>query len=57
MSERVLLADGGWREVFNSDASAYGGDNVGNAGATLTAQGGLLTLALPANGVLLLRRQ
>jgi len=32
---RVPFA-GTWREVFNSDAAAYGGGNVGNAGAVST---------------------
>jgi len=27
---------GNWREIFNSDASIYGGSNVGNAGAVST---------------------
>jgi hypothetical protein len=29
------LQSGGWGKAFNSDAAIYGGDNVGNAGATL----------------------
>jgi 1,4-alpha-glucan branching enzyme len=32
------LSDGGWHEIFNSDAAVYGGDNVGNGGATLQAR-------------------
>jgi len=32
---RVPFA-GNWREIFNSDASIYGGSNVGNAGAVST---------------------
>src|SRR5262249_20172447 len=34
------LPSGGWQERFNSDAAAYGGDNVGNAGGTLSANDG-----------------
>lgn len=46
------LPDGGWKEIFNSDASIYGGSNTGNASATLTSKNGSLTMALPANGTL-----
>ncbi len=38
------LSDGRWREIFNSDAAAYGGSGLGNDGA-LTALGGALTRA------------
>jgi 1,4-alpha-glucan branching enzyme len=41
---------GAWREVFNSDAAAYGGTNVGNAGlveARAIDTGGELSLTLP----------
>ena len=34
---RVPFA-GNWREVLNSDAAAYGGSNVGNAGAVATGR-------------------
>jgi len=50
------LAGGGWREVFNSDAARYGGDNVGNAGATLHPDGDRLDVVVPANGFVVLRR-
>jgi 1,4-alpha-glucan branching enzyme len=41
---------GKWREIFNSDAAAYGGTNVGNAGgvtAIETGSGGELVLTIP----------
>jgi 1,4-alpha-glucan branching enzyme len=50
------LGDAGWTEVFNSDAQAYGGWNVGNGGATLLARGGSLNLIVPASGVVVLRK-
>jgi 1,4-alpha-glucan branching enzyme len=50
------LSDGRWREVFNSDAPAYGGGGLGNGGA-LDAVGGALTVRLPANAVVVLQRQ
>lgn len=52
----ALLPDGAWREIFNSDSAAYGGDNVGNAGATLNSTGGFLSLVVPACGFVVLAR-
>jgi 1,4-alpha-glucan branching enzyme len=45
------LGRGSWREIFNSDAQIYGGNNVGNLGAALSGQNGLLEVIIPANGV------
>ena len=50
------LPDGQWRELFNSDAAIYGGDNVGNLGADLPAGGGRIQLRVPANAVLILQK-
>jgi 1,4-alpha-glucan branching enzyme len=44
------LPAGGWREIFNSDASFYGGDDVGNDGATIQVTGGHINAVIPANG-------
>jgi 1,4-alpha-glucan branching enzyme len=44
------LPQGGWQEVFSSDAAAYGGDNVGNGGATLRIDGGKINVLIPARG-------
>ena len=49
-TESWRLPDGEWREVFNSDASLYGGNNTGNGGAALSATNGRIQVALPANG-------
>jgi 1,4-alpha-glucan branching enzyme len=54
--QHPALADAGWREVFNSDAARYGGDNVGNLGATLRAASGTLEAVVPANGFVILER-
>jgi 1,4-alpha-glucan branching enzyme len=54
--------DGFYREVLNSDAEAYGGSNVGNAGGVRTdavrshGREHSLLLTLPPLGVVLLRR-
>jgi 1,4-alpha-glucan branching enzyme len=50
------LADGQWRELFNSDAAIYGGANVGNFGADLPAGNGRIRLRLPANGLVVLEK-
>jgi 1,4-alpha-glucan branching enzyme len=50
------IGDAGWTEMFNSDAAAYGGSNVGNAGATLIGSNGALNVILPAAGLVVLRR-
>jgi 1,4-alpha-glucan branching enzyme len=44
------LPAGGWREMFNSDAAAYGGDNIGNSGATLQVNTGQINAVIPAHG-------
>lgn len=51
------LPAGGWREAFNSDAGIYGGDGVGNFGAVVPVSDGRIQLRLPANGLLILRRE
>ena len=51
------IPDGGWKEIFNSDAAVYGGQNVGNFGATISASGGSLTATIPANGFVVLVKQ
>jgi 1,4-alpha-glucan branching enzyme len=51
------LPDGLWREVFNSDATAYGGQGLGNFGADIPAGGGRFQALVPANGVLVFQKQ
>lgn len=50
------IANGRWRESFNSDARSYGGDNVGNYGATIQADGVGLSIVVPSNGVVVFQR-
>lgn len=50
------IADGAWREVLNSDAQQYGGWGVENPG-TLRSTGGVFSPRVPANSVLVFRRQ
>lgn len=50
------LPDGLWREVFNSDASIYGGNDIGNFGADVPTVNGRLQSRIPANGFLVFQR-
>ncbi|HEX4353568.1 MAG TPA: alpha amylase C-terminal domain-containing protein, partial [Polyangiales bacterium] len=51
-SEEARLPSGLWREVFNSDASEYGGWGIGNYGADVSAEDGRFQARLPACGLL-----
>jgi len=53
-ADSYRLPDGGWKEVFNSDADVYGGTNIGNAGAVIPSLNGSLTMTIPANGLVVL---
>ena len=50
------VADGMWREVFNSDAALYAGWNDGNGGADLPSSSGRFTAVLPRAGFVVFRR-
>ena len=52
-TDAARLADGAWSELFNSDAAIYGGNNIGNFGATLYAANGRIEMRIPANGLLI----
>lgn len=53
--QHPALADGRWREVFNSDAPVYGGRGLFNPGDLDTAHG-TFTAVLPANAILVFER-
>ncbi|MFA4902411.1 MAG: alpha-amylase family glycosyl hydrolase [Desulfobaccales bacterium] len=53
--QNVRIADGQWREIFNSDATAYGGSGLANQGLIPSA-GGVFTVRVPANSVLVFQR-
>lgn len=55
--ENSQLSNGLWQEIFNSDAQAYGGNNIGNSGATIPSNNSSLNLVIPANGVIVLQKQ
>ena len=50
------LPDGAWREIFNSDATVYGGNGIGNFGADIPAAGGRFQARLPAAGFLVFQK-
>jgi 1,4-alpha-glucan branching enzyme len=55
---QVPLPEGNWKEVFNTDAEVYGGNNVGNGGGVVTSRPGQpASLTLPAGGTLVLKKQ
>ncbi len=57
--EKDLLAipNAGWKEVFNSDAAIYGGQNIGNSGAIIFSGYGSIITNIPANGFVIFARQ
>ncbi|CAH1209304.1 1,4-alpha-glucan branching enzyme [Candidatus Nitrotoga sp. BS] len=57
--EKDLLAipDAGWKEIFNSDAAIYGGQNRGNGGASIPSNQGRLNVIVPANSFVVLVKQ
>jgi 1,4-alpha-glucan branching enzyme len=57
--EKDLLAipNAGWKEIFNSDAAIYGGQNMGNSGATILSNQGCLNIIIPANGFVVFAKQ
>ena len=50
------LRNGSWREVFNSDASSYGGNGVGNLGAIISSNNNRINATIPANGFVVFQR-
>ncbi len=55
--DQLAIPDGDWKEIFNSDASVYGGHNTGNGGAVIPSSRGRLNTKIPANGFVVLARQ
>ena len=52
-TDAARLPSGPWQEVFNSDATEYGGRGTGNWGAAIPAVNGRFSMRLPANGLLI----
>jgi 1,4-alpha-glucan branching enzyme len=56
--EKDLLAIpyANWKEIFNSDAAIYGGQNIGNGGSVIPSSQGRLNVVVPAAGFLVFAR-
>jgi 1,4-alpha-glucan branching enzyme len=57
LKDLLGIPNAGWKEIFNSDAAGYGGQNVGNAGATIGSDQGRITLVIPATGFVVVVKQ
>jgi 1,4-alpha-glucan branching enzyme len=55
--DALAIPDAGWKEIFNSDAAIYGGQNVGNSGAVLPSSQARLSVVIPANGFVVFVKQ
>ncbi len=55
--DSLAIPAGLWKEVFNSDAAAYGGWNVGNLSAILPSSPGRLNVVIPASGFVVFVKQ
>jgi 1,4-alpha-glucan branching enzyme len=57
--EKDLLAipNAAWKEIFNSDAAVYGGQNMGNSGAVIPSNQGRLNVVIPASGFVVFVKQ
>ena len=51
------IPGGSWKEIFNSDAAAYGGKNVGNMGGIIGSTPGQINCVIPAAGFVVLVKQ
>ncbi len=51
------IPNAGWKEIFNSDAAIYGGQNIGNAGATIPSSQCCLNVVIPASGLVVFVKQ
>ena len=54
--ESSRLGNGLWREIFNSDAEQYGGNNVGNLAASIPSSNAQIRVVIPANGIVVFQR-
>ena len=55
--DMLAIPDARWKEIFNSDAAIYGGQNTGNYGASIWSHQGSLNVMIPANGFVVFVKQ
>jgi 1,4-alpha-glucan branching enzyme len=53
----LAIPNARWKEIFNSDAAIFGGQNVGNGGAIIVSNQGRLDLVIPANEFVIFLKQ
>ncbi len=53
----LAIPNARWKEVFNSDAAVYGGQNAGNGGGIIHSYQGNLNVVIPANGFVVFVKQ
>ena len=53
----LAIPNAGWKEVFNSDAAIYGGQNIGNLGTIVPSNQGRLNVVIPAKGFVVFIKQ
>jgi len=51
-----LLPDASWHEIFNSNATEFGGDNLGNSGGVRQSHNSEFECVLPRNSVVVFQR-
>lgn len=51
------VEQGTWREVFNSDADIYGGDNIGNQGESIKCQNSFINAVIPFSGFVVFKHE
>jgi 1,4-alpha-glucan branching enzyme len=56
-ADPLRLPDGGYQEIFNSDAAIYRGDNIGNGSATVQVNNGSINAVIPAHGFVVFQKQ
>lgn len=53
----LAIPDAHWKEIFNSDAAIYGGQNVGNGGSIISSHQASINVVIPANGFVVFVKQ
>ncbi|MDD5319372.1 MAG: alpha-amylase family glycosyl hydrolase [Methylococcales bacterium] len=53
----LAIPNARWKEIFNSDAAVYGGQNVGNGGAIIPSYQCRFNVVIPANGFVVFTKQ
>ena len=55
--ENSKLNGGFWQEIFNSDNTIYGGNNVSNLETVIPVINNIISVVIPANGFIVLQKK